>query len=424
MSWPPAFPILSLLVWAPAAGALLSALPREELTGLRRRISLGFAAATLVLAVALTFHVGPGEHLRELRRWIPTLGFSYDLSLDAYRVLLTFWIALLGLLALVSAPSGRRATLLVLLAETALLGLATAGDGALFLAFYGALILALAILLERGEAMRTFFFFQSAGLALAFCYVAIVYHLTWVQTGFPSAEIARFSSLVTFPDFERRMFLLGASVFAFAAPLFPFTSWVASAGFSLSNPGRLMLFGGFPLASASFFVRAVVPSYTGGEGALVALAVLSLLYAGLASRRSWAALLVGCQGLVALALLSGVAGRAGVLPMALALSALALWTSEPDDAPGAIPGGLALLMFLPTAWLVLRERWSAAPLTTAFAGLGFVLMMFHLARSLPPLSRRRAVLLLPVVGLWAISFLAPSRFAAGDAKVDAVQEEE
>jgi hypothetical protein len=155
------------------------------------------------------------------------------------------------------------------------------------------------------------------------------------------------------------------------------------------------------------------------------LAVLSLLYAGLASRRTWAALLVGCQGLVALALLSGVAlGRAGMLQMALALTALALWTGESEDARGTIPGGLALVMFLPTAWLVLRERWSASPATATLAGLGFFLMMFHLVRALPPLSRRRAVLLLPVLGLWVISFLTPSRFAAEDANADSVLEEE
>jgi hypothetical protein len=81
-------------------------------------------------------------------------------------------------------------------------------------------------------------------------------------------------------------------------------------------------------------------------------------------------------------------------------------------------------MFLPTAWLVLRERWNGAPITTALAGLGFLLMMFQLARALPPLSRRRAVLLLPVLGLWGISFLSPSRFVSDDAKADVVPEEE
>ena len=434
MSWPPAFPILSVLVWTPAAGALLSALPGENGAALRRKLSIGSAALSLALAsvVAITFEPGSS---RELRRWIPSLGLSYDLFVDGLGSVLVLWTALLALLALVSVGSrelGRRPTCLILLAETALLGLATAGDGALFLSFYGAGLLVLTLLLGRVEEMKAFFFFQSAGAMLAVVYVAISYHLTWVQTGFPSAEMARFPSLVTFPDSQGRIFLLGAAVVAFAAPLFPLTSWLSSVASALTTPGRLLLFGGWSLAGTLFFVRAVLPSHARSEGAyyVMVLAALSLLYAGLASRRTWAPLLAGLQGVVVLGLLSptseGVAaGRAGMLQLALALTTLALWQADSEDERGtALTSGIAVAMFLPASFVVLREQWTTAPALTALAALGLLLSMLRPGRELPPLSRRQRVLLVPLVGFWLFSLLAPSRFLPVDSTTPATAEEE
>jgi hypothetical protein len=164
------------------------------------------------------------------------------------------------------------------------------------------------------------------------------------------------------------MFLLGAAVVAFAAPLFPCASWVSSATSILTTPGRLLLLGGWSLAGTLFFVRAVLPSYARSDGALfvMVLAALSLLYAGLAPRRTWVPLLAGFQGLVVLGLLSptseGVAaGRAGMLQLAMSLSTLALWKEDCDDARGpALASGIAVAMVLPASWLVTGS--SGAPL--------------------------------------------------------------
>jgi len=435
MTWPPSLPILTLLVWTPAAGALVSAFPGEPRASLRRSLSLGFAAVSLALASFLALTIEPGGNFRELRRWIPALGLSYDLFLDGFGSILVLWVALLAVLALVSVDSrwlGRRATFLILLTETALLGLATAADGVLLLVFYGVGLLSFTLLPGQVEEMKKFFLFQSAGVTLAAAYVAVSYYLTWIQTGFPSAEIARFPSLVSFPDFQNRMLLLGAGVVVFAGPLFPLTSWVSSSASALATPGRILLLGGWSLAGSLFFVRAVVPSSPQSAGALgvTVLAALSVLYAGLAPRRSWAPLLVGFQGLVVLGLLSptvqGVtAGRVGMLHLALALSAITLWKADSEDARGpAFTGGIAALLFLLPFWVVLRERWNSTPAVAALAGLGLILMAFRLVRTLPPLSPRRSLLLWPLLGFWILLLAAPSRFAPADSTAPATEEEE
>jgi NADH:ubiquinone oxidoreductase subunit 4 (subunit M) len=412
------FPALAVLVFAPAAGAALAALARGRL---RRAISMGFAGAVLALAFFLAFDAPP----RETHRWIPSLGLSLDLALDGLGPLLTVWIAVLALLALLVTPSesGPRPTVLVLLVECSLLGLAAASDGAAFIAFFGVGLLAIALFGGRSREMMAFSISQSAALFLALAVVTLVYHLARVQTGFPSADVARSSALVLYPAERARMFLLGAGAFALAAPLFPFAWWVSGVASSLPTPGKLLLFGGWSLVPGLFLARFL----GAGEHAapVVAVAVGSLLYAGLASRRSWAALLVGCQGLTVLGLLSGTAaGRAGMLLTPLALAAVVLWIDERGETAGAIPGSIALVPFLAPAGLILGERFRESPATSALALLGVALMLFHLRRILPPLSLRRGALVLPIVCLWALTLLSPSPFVPSGPNPAVAEEEE
>jgi hypothetical protein len=80
-------------------------------------------------------------------------------------------------------------------------------------------------------------------------------------------------------------------------------------------------------------------------------------------------------------------------------------------------------MFLPVSWLVLRDRWNDAPVLAGLAFLGLALMLFHAARRLPPLDRRRGLLLLPLVALWSLTLLAPSRFLPEGSGTIALEEE-
>ena len=114
-----------------------------------------------------------------------------------------------------------------------------------------------------------------------------------------------------------------------------------------------------------------------------------------------------------------------MLHAALALSALALWKADSDEARGpAFTGGIAAAFVLPAWWVVLREQWSRTPAVAALAGLGLILMAIRLVKELPPLSPRRRLLLLPLVGLWILLLASPSRFVPADSKTTATEEEE
>jgi NADH:ubiquinone oxidoreductase subunit 4 (subunit M) len=412
MPWPPAFPILSALLWTPALGAVAALFPRGASFALRRKLAMGFAGLTLALAILVAALPEGG---REIHRFLPALGFSYELGLDRFGSIAVVWIALLAFLAIALGESGesdRSRMSLVLAAETCLLGLVTAADSVLFLQFYGAGTLALALLVDE-SARKRLFFFQSLGVALAFVYVAATYHMAWTQTGFPSAEIARISSLVVFPEERERLFLLGSSVLIFAAPLFPFVSSLESAISASQIPSRLMLAGGWILAAALFFTRVVpnVPTASNGMLPVLLLAGLSPLYSGLfQSRRSEAHgsfLVAGAPGIVALGLLSS--SRAGMLPMAVVGSMLAFWKADPESGRS---GKLARLVpvgtFLVTAWVVLEPLGGGAPVVVGLAAIGSLVLAIRLLRSLPPLTGKRTVLLLGLLAFWAFTLFHPS----------------
>jgi NADH-quinone oxidoreductase subunit M len=447
MTFPSALPILSLLVWTPALGALFAAIPAQERVAGRRFLAVVFALLTLGLGILVSAAYGSTE-IRELYPWIVPLGSSYELSVDGPGSLFVVWIPIASLVALLSgAPLDRRAATLVLLGESALLGLATARDVVLFLSFFGAALTALALLHPPTRAMKSFFFFQSLGLAST-CALSLVWlHLAFVQTGFPTAEIGRFPDLVTYPDFELRMFLLGAVGASLLAPLVPFASWLQDSIEALPTPGRVLLLGGWSLTPALVLDRLVVSELPLGraDGAVVVvwLGALATLHAGLfpyrgENRRSWVPLLVGFQGLAIVGLVSEgadavAAGRLLVLQLGLGLTALALWSHDGDgggDRVGAptprarVPALLLIALVLsfpaadglPPALVVLREQWDRFPAATVLASAGALAMAVRLAKKLPSLeraagSRRNLLLVLPVLA-WSLLLVASPRASA------------
>jgi NADH-quinone oxidoreductase subunit M len=443
-----ALPVLTFLVWTPAVGALLALALKNERASLRRSIAIGAALVALALALAAFafLELGPGSPYREIVPWIPPLGASYELALDPFGSVFTLWVALLVPLVLFSErpePLDRVTAALLLFGETALLGLFVSGDFILFFSFYGGGLLALSLLHRRPGAMKSFFVYQTAALALQGGLLLACFHLAWSETGFPSAEIARLSSLVTYPDLQSDLFLLGAVAFAFAAPLFPLAAWLKESEESLSAPSLTFLLGGWSLAPASFLVRIVLPAFPLGAseaGGVVSLfAALSLPVAGLVpyrgtKERSFLPALAGLQALSLLGLLStrseGVlAGRMGLLELGLGMTALALWTAGAGSTEGlpltrasrmsALGVVLAVLYLpgesgLPVWWNVLASSWERSPGVALVAGAGLVLIGLRLLFQVPALARafhrnRRArlLLLLPLFAWWLL--LAGSR---------------
>jgi NADH-quinone oxidoreductase subunit M len=437
-------PVLSILVWTPFVGAILVASLGTVRSFAGRSLALLFASLS-VAAAALLFLGFGGTDFGELHGWIPQSGVSYELALDRMGAALALWISLLTLLSMMyekpeELDRGRAVRLLSV--ETALLGLVAARDAVLFVGFLGAGLTVLTLML-RESRMRTFFFFQSAGASLALGFAVVCFHLALVQNGHPSSEIARFHSLVTFPDLDRRMFLLGAAATAFLAPLLFFSTWLRGSVEGLEGGGRLLLLGGWSIAGSLLLIRLVLPAFPRGALELAspvcAIAALGTIYAGAVPSRGragswWVPMLVGFQGLAVLGLLSSDAGAmtaAGlsVFDVALGMTALALIGSAPEEStpPATFRSKLlaaavvaALLALpapggLPIWWVILRAAFDSFPAAAVLAALGTIAMALRLVLRLPTMARgaaepKNALLLLPLLLWWALLAAAPARF--------------
>jgi NADH-quinone oxidoreductase subunit M len=429
MTSPSALPVLSLLLWIPAWGALLALC-----LGARARRAVALASAAIAVLVSGFVWLGSSASppLRELRPWVPSLGISYELATDELGGALALSVALVALVALTAsdpAEGDGRSAFLLLVGESALLGVVMARDVFLLLAFLGASILSFTFLASRTRALR-FFLFQSAGLLLATGFSLTWYQLALVQSGFPTGEILRFAGLVTYPDFECRTFLLGAAAACFAAPLFPFGSWLQDTVDSFTPSGRALFFGGFSVVSAVILLRLVLPSVPVGRsecsGLPVYLAALSTIYAAVVPARgeparSFVPILVGAQGIVMLGLLSSDtaalgAGRLSLIAVALGLSAFALWSDGESHGDLRLPKWVAALLILfvvwlpsgggaPSVWVILRSYWERFPLATALAAVGSAGMALRLVRTHPLMARRRGNLLrvLPLLAWWLVA---------------------
>ncbi|UCF88381.1 MAG: hypothetical protein JSV70_08195, partial [bacterium] len=102
-------PLLSIITYIPAVGAVLMALfiPGKK-AGAIRNAALGIAlvdfAASLVLL--LQFRIGvPGFQLMERATWIQSLGIQYLMGVDGISLLLVLLTTLLGILAVLSSLS-------------------------------------------------------------------------------------------------------------------------------------------------------------------------------------------------------------------------------------------------------------------------------------------------------------------------------
>ena len=135
--------LLTWMVFAPAAGALLlSIVPPTAVELLRRgAVAVSLVTAAIVACVWLDFDPSDGGfQLVERAAWIPRLGITYLLGIDGISLLLVALTVLLTPLVLVAAADSihqrmKAYVIAVLLLETTMLGTLVALDMILFYVF-------------------------------------------------------------------------------------------------------------------------------------------------------------------------------------------------------------------------------------------------------------------------------------------------
>ncbi len=246
--------ILTLVTFAPLAGALLLVLlPRRDRE--IRWFALGVSLLTFLLSLHLPahFHRGQAGFQFELdQQWISTPNIHYHIGIDGISlwliVLTTFLTPLCVLISWKSVHGQvKEFFILLLVLETALIGVFIALDLFLFYFFWEATLIPMALLIGvYGHDRKVYAavkFFMYTMIASMFMLAAILW--LYAKTGsFDFVYIREhISSIPAFPAAAQWLFLGFFIAFAVKVPVFPFHTWLPDAHVEAPTAGSVLLAG-------------------------------------------------------------------------------------------------------------------------------------------------------------------------------------
>src|SRR5882724_1999817 len=248
--------ILTLVTFIPLAGALLLlSLPRRDRD--IRVFSLVVTLLTFVLSLHLPvhFHRAQTGFQYELdRAWIPTPNIHYHLGVDGISmwlvVLTTFLTPLCVLISWKSIHERVKEFFIILLVlETALIGVFVALDLFMFYFFWEATLIPMALLIGMyGHGRKVYAavkFFMYTMIASVFMLAAILWLYAKVGTfDFVTIQNAiRGGQVTNFGVAAQWLFLGFFIAFAVKVPLFPFHTWLPDAHVEAPTAGSVLLAG-------------------------------------------------------------------------------------------------------------------------------------------------------------------------------------
>lgn len=294
--------ILSILLWTPAAGALLLTLTPGRSVQLIRYIAHLFAAIALLLACwLLKLYDAHNADLQfaEFFPLNPKLGSAYALGVDGLSMpmlvlatLLTS-IALLASLNLSHSVKGYHIGLLLL--EFGMLGVFLAQDWALFYIFWEVTLIPLFFLIDRWGGKRrhaaslNFVLYTMAGSVFMLISLLAISQYDLQHNGSLMTSIHQAAQ--DMPRIEQVLVLLGFILgFGVKLPIFPMHGWLPLAHVEAPSPVSVLLSGILLKMGAYGLVRAVVMLPEAAEllqPLLIFLGLFGMLYGGfLAWRQS------------------------------------------------------------------------------------------------------------------------------------------
>ncbi|MGC8825807.1 MAG: complex I subunit 4 family protein [Anaerolineae bacterium] len=301
------FPLLSLIVFLPLAGAALVLVWDKRAHAGIRAVALAVTLIVLALtlaAVALFRPAEAGMQLAEQAPWIPSLGISYRLGVDGFSLFLLPLTALLFVIAVLASwkpvgsdEAGRSAVqsyfFWLLLLETGVLGVFLALDLVLFYVFWEAMLIPMYFLIGRwgGErwayATMKFFIYTMAGSALMLVAILAMGYFAYQNTGawtFDWQSLRRLNLPWPAPLWLFAMFGLA---FAVKVPVFPFHTWLPDAYVEAPTPVTVLLAGVLSKMGVYGFVRFGLQLFPEGLRTtgpwLAVLAIIGILYASLSA---------------------------------------------------------------------------------------------------------------------------------------------
>jgi NADH-quinone oxidoreductase subunit M len=474
-----------------AGAVLLAFVPRAAVTAQKAVAlavsALTFAASLLLLG---GFRSVPGMQFEETHAWLPAYGVSYHLGVDGLSLWLVILTTFLTPLALLGSWRSiqdrvREFNVFMLLLEAGMVGVFVALDLFLFYIFWEAMLIPMYFLIgiwgheRRIYAAFKFFLYTMAGSVLMLVAFLVLYQATGAQ----SFDLLLLARQPVDPALQMWLFAAFALAFAIKVPMFPFHTWLPDAHVEAPTAGSVILAGVLLKMGGYGFLRLAMPLFP--EAALRfapwigALAVVGIVYGALVSlvqpnlKKLIAYSSVSHLGFVMLGIAAltptAVVGSVyqminhGVSTGALFLLAGMLYDrrhtfeiSEYGGLRAVMPWLTAVFLLVSFSsiavpgfngfvgeFLILLGSWRFSPALVALASVGIVLAAAYVLwmvqrvfygevtnaknASLPDLTAREAVVLLPLVALALFMGVASPLFTrliepSADALVRTVRE--
>jgi NADH-quinone oxidoreductase subunit M len=338
-------PLLSLVTWLPAVGALIVLfLFRKGQTGAIKRFATAWFALDFVASLALLGYDRnlSGFQFLEDAQWIPVIGARYQMGADGVAVLLILLTTLLGWIASLSSweyieKREKEYYALLLLLQTSVLGVFCAADLFLFFLFFEVSLVPMYFLIgiwggeRRLYAAIKFFLYTLAGSVGLLLGLIKMYFLTQdaalvsAITAATKAAVAgnaqalvmlnnsaalaqstgagtfnimfmqALGSVIPMGTMQVLLFFAFAIGFAIKVPMWPFHTWLPDAHVEAPTAGSVILAGillklgtyGFFRFNLPFFPKASIDqAYFGSFGVrnvMVILAIIGIIYGALAA---------------------------------------------------------------------------------------------------------------------------------------------
>jgi NADH-quinone oxidoreductase subunit M len=295
------FPILSLVIFLPAAGAGLILLLPARRADLIRAVAVIVSVADFLLSVPLFFWFQAGRaepQFVENLSWISSWGAYYHLGLDGLSLLLflltTFlsWVAILSSwTAIQQQVKGYMFFLLML--ETGMLGVFAALDLFLFYVFWEAMLIPMYFLIgvwggpRRVYATIKFVLFTMAGSVLMLVAIIWLYFAHQAQTGKATFDLLELLRTDLASTTQVWLFAAFGLAFAIKVPMFPFHTWLPDAHVEAPTAGSVVLAGVLLKMGTYGFLRFCLPLFpeaaVGLAPLIAVLAIIGVIYGALVS---------------------------------------------------------------------------------------------------------------------------------------------
>ena len=262
--------LLTLLMAAPVAGALVVALLPRDAVRLQKGLALAVTGLVFALSLLLVRGFEPGGSMQfvEQHAWMPAYGIQYHLGIDGislWLVILTTFLTPLALLGSWSSIHERvkEFNVFMLLLEAGMLGVFFALDLFLFYVFWEAMLIPMYFLIgiwghdRRIYAAVKFFLYTMAGSALMLVAFLVLYQVT----GAKSFDLLALAQHRVEPGLQMWLFAAFALAFAIKVPMFPFHTWLPDAHVEAPTAGSVILAAVLLKMGTYGFVRFAMPLF-------------------------------------------------------------------------------------------------------------------------------------------------------------------